>query len=122
MLLEKMELDDTDIDARLAMMKKRYAYFSEMVKPYSSLEEFAKEKDEWLAITGTELTHEHGFISLFMSLGFNNEYETYHIIPIANNRLAVSHVVNWLHPLSFNSTINIFTGESVDEKDIFTSY
>ena len=48
--------------------------------------------------------------------------ERYAMVPTADGRLAVSHVIWWQHPYCYNDVFNIFTEESVDEEDIPTTY
>lgn len=102
------------------MMRKRHLYLNEIAQPYISLDDFAKEKDEWFAITGIELTHCGKYISLYMPFGVD-EYETYHVIPGKDGHLTISEVIWWQDPYCFNDLINIFTRESVDEEEILTS-
>ena len=102
------------------MMRKCYAFLHEIATQYSSLEAFASEKDEWFAVRGIELTLCEEYISLYIPLGFN-EYETYHVINGNDELLDISEVI-WLQdPYCFNDVINIFTRESIDEKEILTS-
>lgn len=70
-----MDLVDMTTDVRYDMMRKRHAFLNEIAKQYSSLETFARERDEWFAIRGIELTLHHKCISLYISLGYD-EYET----------------------------------------------
>lgn len=51
-----MNLIDMTLEERYAMMRKRHAFLSETVKGYTSLEEYAHDKDEWFAIRGINLT------------------------------------------------------------------
>ena len=115
-----MDLTDMTFEERYAMMRKRHSFLNLMVKSYTSLEEFAKEKDEWFAMLGVELTLGTNSISLYMQLDYD-EYETYYIIPGNDGKLTVSEVVSWQDPYCFNDDINIFTEESVDEEEILTS-
>ena len=115
-----MNLIDMSREERYAMMRKRHSFLNLMVKSYTSLEEFAKEKDEWFAILGIELTLGTNAISLYMQLDYD-EHETYYIIPDDDGQLTVSEVVSWQDPYCFNDDINIFTEESVDEEEILTS-
>lgn len=115
-----MDLVDMTTDLRYDMMRKRHAFLNEIAKQYSSLETFARERDEWFAIRGIELTFHHKCISLYISLGYD-EYETYYIIPGKDEKLNASEVIGWQDPYCFNDVINIFTGESVDEEKILTS-
>lgn len=115
-----MDLTDMTFEERYAMMRKRHAFLHEIAKQYSSLASFAKERDEWFAIRGIELTLYQKCVTLYMSLSYD-EYETYYIISGDNGQLAASEVVGWQDPCCFNDLINIFTGESVDDDDILTS-
>lgn len=115
-----MDLTDMSREERYAMMRKRHAFFYAMVKSYTSLKEFAKEKDEWFAMMGVELTLGSNVISLYMQLDYG-EYETYYIIPGKDGRLTVSEVISWQDPYCYNDDINIFTEESVKEDEILTS-
>lgn len=115
-----MDLTDMTFAERFDMMRKRHAFLHEIATQYSSLEAFATERDEWFAVRGIELTLCEKFISLYILLGFN-EYETYHIITVKDRSLDVSEVIWWQDPYCFNDVINIFTRESVDEKEILTS-
>ena len=115
-----MDLTDMTFAERFDMMRKRHAFLHEIATQYSSLEAFATERDEWFAVRGIELTLCEKFISLYIPLGFN-EYETYHIITVKDRSLDVSEVIWWQDPYCFNDVINIFTRESVDEKEILTS-
>lgn len=115
-----MDLTDMTFAERFDMMRKRHAFLHEIATQYSSLEAFAMERDEWFAVRGIDLTLLDKFISLYIPLGFN-EYETYHIITVKDGSLDVSEVIWWQDPYCFNDVINIFTRESVDEKEILTS-
>lgn len=115
-----MDLTDMPREERYAMMRKRHAFLCAMVKSYTSLEEFAKEKDEWFAMLGVELTLGANAASLYMQLDYE-EYETYYIIPGKDGQLTVSEVISWQDPYCYNDDINIFTEESVEEDEILTS-
>lgn len=115
-----MDLTDMPWEERYAMMRKRHAFINAMVKPYTSLEEFAKDKDEWFAMLGVELTLGSNAISLYMQLDYG-EYETYYIISGKDGRLTVSEVISWQDSYCYNDDINIFTEESVEEDEILTS-
>ena len=104
---------------RFAWMRKRHNFLHDMAKSYSSLEEFAKDKDEWFALVGDELTLHHNFISIDMWLDYS-DYEMYYIIPDGKGHLTVSELVSW-HDCCANSTINIFTLEGVDDEEILSS-
>ena len=105
---------------RFALMRKRHKFLHDMAKVYPSLEQFAKDKDEWFALVGDELTLHHNLISIDMWLDYS-EYETYYIIPDGNGHLTVSEVISWQDDYCANSTINIFTLEGVDDEEILSS-
>lgn len=113
-------MTDMTFAERFDMMRKRHAFLNAMVKPYTSLDEFAKEKDEWFAMLGVELTLGSNVISLYMQLDYG-DYETYYIIPGKDGRLTVSEVISWQDPYCYNDDINIFSRESVDKEEILTS-
>ena len=93
----------------------------ETAKGYSSIEEYARDKDEWFAILGIALTLSDDCISLYNHIEYN-DYEDYYVVPTADGRLAVSHVIWWQDPYCANDVFNIFTEKSVDEGDILTTY
>lgn len=115
-----MDLTDMTREERCDLMRKRHAFLSNLVEPYSTLDDFTKDKDEWLAVLGIELTQQEEYISLYMSLGYS-DYETYHIVSDGNGKLAVSHVIWWQHLFCFNQLLDIFSLKSVEEEDILTS-
>ncbi len=107
-------------DERYEMMRKRHAFFCDIVRPYSSLDELAHDKDEWFALHGIELTLGEKYISLYIQLDYT-EYESYHIIPDGKGCLTVSTVIWWQNQYCANELMDIFTLESADEEDILTS-
>ena len=115
-----MNLVDMTTEERYDMMRKRHVFFHEIARQYASLETFANERDEWFAIRGIELTLHKNCISLYISLGYD-EYETYFIIYRKDGKLDASEIVGWQDVCCCNDLINIFTGESVGEKEILTS-
>lgn len=116
-----MNLIDMTNKERYAMMRKRHAFLSETVKGYTSLEDYARDKDEWFAVRGIALRLMNDCISLCNYIEYN-DYEDYYIVPTADGRLAVSHVIWWQDTCCANDVFNIFTEESVDEEDIHTTY
>ena len=68
-------------EERYAMMRKRHAFLTESVKGYTSLEEYAKDKDEWFAILSVELYAGEKGISIRFQLGYY-DYEEYFIITV----------------------------------------
>ena len=116
-----MDLTSMTKEERYAMMRKRHAYFSTLVAPYSSIEEFARDKEEWFAIMGIDFSAGEKSASIYIQLDYD-EYEQYHIVLDANGKPVVSHVIWWQDFCCANDVFNIFTEESVDEEDIDTSY
>ena len=105
---------------RFALMRKRHRFLHEMVSPYTSLNEFANDKDEWFALVGDELFLHDNFISIDMWLDYG-EYETYYIIPDGMGHLTVSEIITWQDDCCANSTMNIFTLEGATKEEIFSS-
>ncbi len=57
------------------MKRKRIAFIQETTKGYSSIEEYARDKDEWFAIIGINLQRCDKLLSLCIYLDpFENEY------------------------------------------------
>lgn len=70
------------------MKCKRIAFISNTVGGYTSLEEYAKDNDEWFAIIGMDLRLHGKYISIENWLDCY-EYEKYYIIMASNGRLTV---------------------------------
>lgn len=109
-------IDGLTAEERYAMMRKRHAFLTESVKGYTSLEEYAKDKDEWFAILSIELYAGEGGISLRFQLGYY-DYETYYIEPSVDGQLVVSPIISWQDFSCANSNLNIFTEKSVNPED-----
>lgn len=105
-----MDLINMPQKERYAMMRKRYAFLSETVKGYTSLEDYARDKDEWFAIIGISLTYDVNFVSLAIALDYE-EIEEYFVCTADNGKLALSSEV-WIEykdsPLYI---VNIFDEE-----------
>ena len=112
-----MDMTNTEC---FAWMRKRHKFLHDMAKSYSSLEEFAKDKDEWFALVGDELTLHHNFISIDMWLDYG-EYEMYYIIPDGKGQLTVSEVIMWQDDYCANTYLNIFTLKCPDKEEFLTS-
>lgn len=80
-------------EERCAMLQKRLAFLSNTVEGYSSLEEYACDRDEWFAIIGMNLQLNEKYISIENWLD-GYEYEEYFIIPTDNGRLTVKEKLN----------------------------
>ena len=115
-----MNLIDMTNKERFTLMRKRHKFLHDMAKEYTSLEEFAKDKDEWFALVGDELKLHKTLISIDMWLDYG-EYEMYYIIPDGKGHLTVSELVSWQDDCCANSTINIFTLEGADDEEILSS-
>ena len=100
-------------------MRKRHAFLTKSVKGYTSLEEYAKDKDEWFAILSVELYAGENGISLWFQLGYY-DYEEYYIELTADGQLVVSPIISWQDFVCANGYLNIFTEESVDPEEFIT--
>ncbi len=106
----------------IAKMHKRQAFLSDIVKEYTTLEDFAREKSEFFEIMGVEVGSGEKCVSLYFQLDFN-EYEQYFVVPTDDGKLAVSYVSWWQNEVCANEILNIFTGETYDKGDaIYTNY
>lgn len=105
---------------RFALMKERHKLLHEMSKQYTSLEDFAKDKDEWFSLMGDVLTLHKNFISIDMWLDYG-EYETYYVIQDGKGHLTVSEIISWQDDCCANSIMNIFTLKGADEEEILTA-
>ena len=75
-------------EGRCDMKQKRLALLSQTVEGYSSLEDYARDWDEWLAIIGMNLQLNKKYISIDNWLD-GYEYGTYYIIPTTDVRLTI---------------------------------
>lgn len=106
----------------ISIMQKRYSLLSDIVKDYTNIEDFAREKVEFFEMMGVELDKSEKCVSLYFPLDYN-EYEQFFVVPTRNERLAVSHIIYWQNEICANEILNIFTGETYDDDDvIFTNY
>ena len=53
-----MDLTDMSREERCDLIQEHHAFLSNLVEPYSTLDDFTKDKDEWLAVLGIELTQQ----------------------------------------------------------------
>ena len=106
----------------IAKMHKRHVFLSDLVKEYTNLEDFARDKSEFFEMMGVEFGSGEKCISLYFQLDYN-DYEQYFVVPTNDGRLAVSHVIWWQNEVCANEILNIFTGETYDDDDvILTTY
>lgn len=94
-------------EERIALMRKRYAFFSEMVKGYTDIHTFFIENDERFAIMGMELSEGDNYLTIYIQLDFT-EYEYYHIVVDSQGRLVVENNVTWDYRCA-TSEVDIFT-------------
>lgn len=116
-----MDLISMSNRERFAMMRKRHAFLSETVKGYTSLKDYARDKDEWFAILGIELSLRESCISLWIQLDYG-EYEQYFVVPTSDGKLAVSHIIWWQNDVCANEVLDIFKEGIADEEDINNAY
>lgn len=94
----------------LELMRKRHAYFSQLVAKYTSIGDFIADNEEHFTLMGVELSgnEESAWINIDFEL---NNYELYTIERKSDGNLCISDEVLWQNDYASNSTINIFTGE-----------
>ena len=114
-------IDGMTNEERYAMMRKASCFPYRVCEGYTSLEEYAKDKDEWFAILSVELSAGEKSISLWFQLGYD-DYEEYFIEPTADGHLVVSPIIAWQDFCCSNGYLNIFTEKSVDEEDLFNTH
>ena len=95
----------------LALMRKRHALFTEIVKDYTSFDDFMRDWDEKLALWGVEATQGKNGITLYMLLEYT-EYEYYGISIGKDGHLEIDPIVTWNDCCATTDT-NIFTGRDV---------
>jgi hypothetical protein len=114
---------------RFEWMRKRQSFLNDIVKSYTSLTELVKDKDEWFALRGIDLTKEddNEYASIYMWLDYG-EYDAYFVIPDKNGHLTISEIVLWQDDCCANTYVNPFkainnpnAGFGVDEEDILTA-
>lgn len=100
----------------LANLRKRHAGFTEIVKEYTSFDDFMRDWHEKMPLFGTEVERGSDCISLRIQIDYT-DYEQYHVIMGRDGHLAMSSAV-WWNDMFANTLTNIFTGEKVDIDDI----
>lgn len=81
-------------EERIAMMRKRHAFFIEMTKGYTDLHTFFIDNDERFAVMGMELTERDTHLQIYIQLDFT-EYEYYYIDKNIDGKLVVRNTVSW---------------------------
>lgn len=94
----------------IELMRRRHAYFSQLVAKYTSIADFIADNEEHFTIMGVNLSgnEESAWINIDFDL---NNYELYTIERKSDGTLCVSDEVLWQNDYACNSTINIFTGD-----------
>ena len=87
-------------------MHKRHAFLSDIVKEYTNLEDFTRDKSEFFEMMGVEVSCGESCVSLYFQLDYD-EYEQYFVVPTNDGKLAVSHVIEWQNEACANETLNI---------------
>ncbi len=105
---------------RVNWMRKRHAFLNNLVSSYTSLDDFTKDKEEWFALLGTDLTRENDYVYLYMWLDYG-EYEMYFVIPNTDGHLTISEVIRWQDDTCANTYLNIFSLYGADDNEILTS-
>lgn len=105
---------------RVNWMRQRHAFLNNLVSSYTSLDDFTKDKEEWFALLGTDLTRENDYVYLYMWLDYG-EYEMYFVIPNTDGHLTISEVILWQDDTCANSYLNIFSLRGADDNEILTS-
>lgn len=83
-----MDLTIMTPEERQDIKQKRVEFISNTLEDYTSLEQYARDKDEWFAILGIELELRDNYISLCYYLDPFEE-EHYYIEPSSNGGLTV---------------------------------
>lgn len=99
-----------------ASMRKRHAHFTEIVKDYTSFDDFLRDWCEKMELWGVEVNESKDIISLYIKLDFT-DYEEYYVIMGKDGHLAISSVAG-CKELCANTLVNIFDGSYPDEDDI----
>lgn len=124
-----MDLAAMSNRARFEWMRKRQSFLNDIVKSYTSLTELVKDKDEWFALRGIDLTKEddNEYASIYMWLDYG-EYDAYFVIPDKRGHLTISEIVLWQDDCCANTYVNPikavdnpYAGFGVDEEDILTA-
>lgn len=101
----------------LSKMRQRHAGFMEIVKDYTSFEDFLNDWEDLMTLFGTEVYAGSKSIDLRIQIDYT-DYEEYTVIMGKDGHLTMSPDVWWQNECCANEHTNIFTGESVDDEDI----
>lgn len=101
----------------LSKMRQRHAGFMEIVKDYTSFDDFLYDWEDLMTLFGTEVTAGSEYVGLYIQIDYT-DYEDYTVIMGKDGHLTMSPEVGWQNECCANEHTNIFTGESVDAEDI----
>ena len=95
--------------------RKRYDHFTEIVKHYTSLDDFISEWEEKMALWGVELTkhEENNYVAIYMQLDFCS-YNEFHVIMDNDGHLALSKGIG-MEEICANMIMDIDFGEYLDD-------
>lgn len=85
-----MDLTWITDEQRQELIQKRIVFIQEPINGYSSLEDYARDKDEWFAILGINLQRRDDYLSLIFYLDPFEE-EGYHVSVADDGRLIVEY-------------------------------
>ena len=111
-IIELMELYVSKREEQLALMRKRHAHFTDIVKDYTSFDDFMRDWDEKMALWGVEASKGENCISLYIQMDYN-QYEDYTVIMGKEGHLEIDTEV-WWNELCTNTVTDIFTGENIN--------
>ena len=97
----------------LSKMRQRHAGFMEIVKNYTSFDDFLNDWKDLMTLFGTEVTAGSKYVGLYIQIDYT-DYEDYTVIMGKDGHLTMSPEVGWQNECCANEHTNIFTGESVD--------
>ena len=100
----------------LSKMRQRHAGFMEIVKNYTSFDDFLNDWKDLMTLFGTEVTACSKYVGLYIQIDYT-DYEDYTVIMGKDGHLTMSPEVGWQNECCANETTNIFTGESVYDED-----
>lgn len=105
----------------LSKMRQRHAGFMEIVKDYTSFDDFLNDWEDLMTLFGTEVYAGSKSIDLRIQIDYI-DYEEYSVIMGKDGHLTMSAAACWQNECCANEITNIFTGESLDVEDITTCF
>ena len=104
----------------LAKLRKRHAGFTELVKEYTSFDDFMSDWHEKMTLFGVEVYECSDSIDIRIEIDYT-DYEEYYVIMGQDGHLTMSAAVSWQF-MCANTLTDIFTGESVEGDAIVNCY